>query len=180
MAGCIQTLKMNWRKANASHRPVFVEFWRLPFSFFYSARFQVTGVFCQSAIDSAQNDHATVVQSILANKEMHIQKIRKLFSRFDQQETGVITFAMLEEKLDSSEVREYQKECIRYLYICHVYFQMVCQKLCQNSVSGWGTLEDSNFDRRHCETGRFQPVWRCRQVHSETRTIHQYMIINMQ
>ena len=74
---------------------------------FFSARFQVTGVFCQSAIDSAQNDHATVVQSILANKEMHIQKIRKLFSRFDQQETGVITFAMLEEKLDSSEVREY-------------------------------------------------------------------------
>lgn len=77
------------------------------FLFFYSARFQVTGVFCQSAIDSAQNDHATVVQSILANKEMHIQKIRKLFSRFDQQETGVITFAILEEKLDSSEVREY-------------------------------------------------------------------------
>ena len=75
--------------------------------FFFFARFEVTGVFCQSAIDSAQNDHATVVQSILANKEMHVQKIRKLFSRFDQQETGVITFAMLEEKLDSSEVREY-------------------------------------------------------------------------
>jgi len=27
------------------------------------------GVFCQSAIDSAQNDHANVVQSMLANKE---------------------------------------------------------------------------------------------------------------
>ena len=28
------------------------------------------GVFCQSAIDSAQNDHANVVQSMLANKEV--------------------------------------------------------------------------------------------------------------
>ena len=28
-------------------------------------------------------------------------------------------------------------------YICHIYiyFQMVCQKLCQNSVSGWESLE---------------------------------------
>ena len=35
---------------------------------------------------------------------------------------------------------------ISYLYtyytcICHMYFQMVCQKLCQNSVSGRGPLE---------------------------------------
>ena len=30
---------------------------------------QVTGVFCQSAIESAQQDHATVVQSMLENKE---------------------------------------------------------------------------------------------------------------
>ena len=63
--------------------------------------FQVTGVFCQSAIDSAQNDHATVVQSILANKQMHVNKIRNLFTRFDQQETGVITFAPLAQILDA-------------------------------------------------------------------------------
>ena len=30
----------------------------------------VTGVFCQSAIDSAQNDHAAIVQSILENKDI--------------------------------------------------------------------------------------------------------------
>ena len=28
---------------------------------------------------------------------------------------------------------------------CNRYFQMVCQKLWQNSVSGWGSLEDSNL-----------------------------------
>ena len=30
------------------------------------------------------------------------------------------------------------KYCI---YVCHNYFQMVCQKLCRTSVSGWGSLE---------------------------------------
>ena len=25
----------------------------------------------------------------------------------------------------------------------HIYFRMVCQKLCQNRVSGWGSLEES-------------------------------------
>ena len=32
-----------------------------------------------------------------------------------------------------------------YIYICYIYIhvQMVCQELCQNSVSGWGSLEES-------------------------------------
>ena len=34
-----------------------------------------SGVFCQSAIDSAQNDHANVVQSMLANKEAATQDL---------------------------------------------------------------------------------------------------------
>ena len=28
--------------------------------------------------------------------------------------------------------------------MCHIYFQLVCQKLCQNKGSGWGSLEESN------------------------------------
>ena len=48
-----------------------------------------------------------MVQGILANKKAHVQKIRSLFNKFDQQDMGVITFAMLEEQLDSADVREY-------------------------------------------------------------------------
>ena len=48
-----------------------------------------------------------MVQSILANKKAHVEKIQALFSQFDDRETGVITFAMLEEKIDSPDVREY-------------------------------------------------------------------------
>ena len=43
--------------------------WRWRFEFFWKKCVQVTGVFCQSAIESAQQDHATVVQSMLENKE---------------------------------------------------------------------------------------------------------------
>ena len=48
-----------------------------------------------------------MVQSILANKKAHVEKIQALFSHFDDREMGVITFAMLEEKIDSPDVREY-------------------------------------------------------------------------
>ena len=47
------------------------------------------------------------MQSILANKKAHVERIQALFSQFDDRETGVITFAMLEEKIDSPDVREY-------------------------------------------------------------------------
>ena len=33
-----------------------------------------------------------------------------------------------------------------YIYICHKYFQTVCQKLCQISVEGRGSLKESNYD----------------------------------
>lgn len=63
-------------------------------------------VFCQSAIDGAQNDHASKVHAILANKEAHLEKIHTLFAKFGAQD-GVITFTMFQEKINSPEVREY-------------------------------------------------------------------------
>jgi len=68
----------------------------------------VTGVFCQSAIDSAQQDHASVVQAILEDKEAHVAKIRSLFNQFGGDgDTSVVTYAMFEEKINCPEVREY-------------------------------------------------------------------------
>jgi len=67
----------------------------------------VTGVFCQSAIDSAQSDHTMVMQSILANKEAHIEKIKFLFSEIDAEERGLITYKMFEEKVGDQAVKAY-------------------------------------------------------------------------
>ncbi|CAJ1459289.1 unnamed protein product [Effrenium voratum] len=55
---------------------VWVTFFLFYVAFTYFAVLNVvTAVFCQSAIESAQNDQFTVVQSILANKEKHLQKV---------------------------------------------------------------------------------------------------------
>mmetsp|Transcript_23498 Transcript_23498/g.55446 ORF Transcript_23498/g.55446 Transcript_23498/m.55446 type:complete len:598 (+) Transcript_23498:44-1837(+) len=67
----------------------------------------VTAVFCQSAIESAQSDHFNMLQSMLENKEVHLRKIKALFSELGAEDTGLITFAMFEEKIDNPEVRVY-------------------------------------------------------------------------
>jgi hypothetical protein len=41
---------------------------------------------------------------------------------------------------------KYQIECQKECQIeCHKCFQMICLKLCQNCVSGWGSMEESIF-----------------------------------
>ncbi|CAL1169342.1 unnamed protein product [Cladocopium goreaui] len=56
---------------------VFVFLFYIAFTYFAVLNV-VTGVFCQSAIDSAQNDQTLVLQSILATKQANIEKIRHL------------------------------------------------------------------------------------------------------
>lgn len=87
---------------------VWVVFFLFFIAFTYLAVLNVvTGVFCQSAIESAQTDHALAVQNILANKEAHLSKIRELFISLAGEEDGVITYAMFEQQVHSPEVREY-------------------------------------------------------------------------
>ncbi|CAE7204681.1 unnamed protein product, partial [Symbiodinium sp. KB8] len=87
-------------------------YWGLAFIFYVAFTYfavlnVVTAVFCQSAIESAQKDHATVVQNMLDNKESHLQKLRTLFSKLGAEEAGGITFGMFEQKINSGPVREY-------------------------------------------------------------------------
>ncbi|CAJ1385656.1 unnamed protein product, partial [Effrenium voratum] len=86
--------------------------WVMVFLFYISFTYfavlnVVTGVFCQSAIDSAQSDHDAVLQSILANKQAHIEKIRYLFNEIDAEDTGVITYQMFQNKVGTKEVQTY-------------------------------------------------------------------------
>ncbi|CAE7665595.1 Scn4a, partial [Symbiodinium pilosum] len=82
-------------------------FWFYISFVFFAVLNVLTAVFCQSAIESAQNDHATAVQNMEANKEMHLKKLRALFSQLGNEESGVITFGQFESKIHSPEVREY-------------------------------------------------------------------------
>lgn len=83
---------------------VFVFLFYIAFTYFAVLNV-VTGVFCQSAIDSAQNDQTVVLQSILATKQANIEKIRHLFEKIDVEETGVITYKMIESCVTSDEVQ---------------------------------------------------------------------------
>ncbi|CAJ1403452.1 unnamed protein product [Effrenium voratum] len=67
----------------------------------------ITAVFCESAIESAQNDHAVAVQTVMAHKEVHLRKIRALFEKLGGGDMGVITYANFEEGINSQAVREY-------------------------------------------------------------------------
>ncbi|CAE6951294.1 Cacna1c [Symbiodinium natans] len=98
----------------------------------------VTGVFCQSAIDSAQNDHATLVQSMLANKEAHLHEIRALFSKLGATDSGVITYAMFEEKIDSPAVREYFETLGLDVWDAWSFFKLL-------DLDGGGAVEIEEF-----------------------------------
>lgn len=65
----------------------------------------VTGVFCQSAIDSAQSDHELVMHSIILNKAAHIEKIKSLFHEIDSGERGYITFQKFDENVNNPAVQ---------------------------------------------------------------------------
>jgi len=107
-------------------------------SFTYFAVLNVlTGVFCQSAIESAQNDHATAVQAMMANKEMHLHKIRTLFSQLGD-ETGVITFDQFEAKINSAEVREYFETLGLDVWDAWGFFKML-------DKDGGGSVEIEEF-----------------------------------
>ena len=40
----------------------------------------------------------------------------------------------------------YNSIYLLFFYLSNIHFQMLCQKLCQNNVSGWGSLEDNSVD----------------------------------
>ncbi|CAE7729046.1 CACNA1G [Symbiodinium pilosum] len=99
----------------------------------------VTAVFCQSAIESAQNDHVNIVQSILANKEAHKQKVGQLFNQLGAaDETSGITFAMFEEKINSPEVREYFSAMGLDIWDAWTFFKLL-------DVDGGGEIEVEEF-----------------------------------
>jgi len=120
--------------------------WLLAFLFYVAFTYfavlnVVTGVFCQSAIESAQQDHATVVQSMLENKEAHLSKMRAVFSEI-QASSGSdgdgITFAMLEEKMNEPTVRQYLETLGLDVWDSWSFFKLL-------DTDGGGSIELEEF-----------------------------------
>lgn len=71
----------------------------------------VTGVFCQGAIESAQHDRDMMVQQMLLNKELFVEKLRAqfatMFESIDQSSAGEITLEMFSTHISDSTVQAY-------------------------------------------------------------------------
>eukprot|EP00927_Polykrikos_kofoidii_P084500 TRINITY_DN8915_c0_g2_i1.p1 TRINITY_DN8915_c0_g2~~TRINITY_DN8915_c0_g2_i1.p1 ORF type:complete len:614 (+),score=93.86 TRINITY_DN8915_c0_g2_i1:233-1843(+) len=68
----------------------------------------VTGVFCQSAIVSAQRDRELVIQNLLENKETHVSNIKNqfynMFSNMDKDASGTISVDEFEHHINDEKV----------------------------------------------------------------------------
>ncbi|CAK9081955.1 Sodium channel protein type 10 subunit alpha [Durusdinium trenchii] len=99
----------------------------------------ITAVFCESAIESAQSDQFTVVQSILADKENHLQKVRNLFARLGANaDSGSITFSMLESQINSPAVHEYFTSLGLDIWDAWTFFRLL-------DADGGGEVEVEEF-----------------------------------
>lgn len=84
----------------------YIIFFLVYFIFAYFAVLNVmTGVFCQSAIESAQKDQEMLIQMQLQNKEQYCQRVQALFKKIDDDRSGEITIHELEENLYDVNVK---------------------------------------------------------------------------
>lgn len=67
----------------------------------------VTGVFCQSAIETAQQNEDLVIQTQIANKKVYVDRIKRLFKDMDIDQSGDITIREFEKHLGSDSVQAY-------------------------------------------------------------------------
>merc|ERR1719262_283674 len=64
----------------------------------------MTGVFCQSAIESAAHDQELLIQSQMQDKAHYVSRAKSLFQEIDKGDSGIITIAELEQRLQDSQV----------------------------------------------------------------------------
>lgn len=67
----------------------------------------VTGVVCQGAIESAQQDQEIRVQSQLSQKQTYIKQLEDLFRDIDADRSGTVTLQEFEDRLYDDRLQEY-------------------------------------------------------------------------
>jgi hypothetical protein len=85
-------------------------FWAFVFTFYvvfsvFAVLNVMTGVFCQSAIESAAWDQELVVQAHIQNRSSYIDRAKQLFRKIDDDDSGAITFQELEAGLADPKVQ---------------------------------------------------------------------------
>jgi len=102
---------VSWQEAvdcleYTGHTAVVVFIFFIAFAYFAVLNV-VTGVFCQSAIESTQHDREMVVQNVITNKKLYVEKIKQLFKGMDGNDDGCITLTEFEAHLEDEQVIAY-------------------------------------------------------------------------
>jgi len=102
---------LSWEQAvdplSITH-PLMVVFFLVYIAFTYFAVLNVvTGVFCQTAIESANADQDMVIQAQVAMKNQYIKKLEKLFRSIDIHDTGLLTFNEFEDAMKEEWLQAY-------------------------------------------------------------------------
>eukprot|EP00928_Gymnodinium_smaydae_P014242 TRINITY_DN15187_c0_g2_i1.p1 TRINITY_DN15187_c0_g2~~TRINITY_DN15187_c0_g2_i1.p1 ORF type:complete len:620 (+),score=60.16 TRINITY_DN15187_c0_g2_i1:98-1957(+) len=67
----------------------------------------LTGMFCQSAIESTQLDKELAAMHMMANKNAHIDAMNELFKEIDEDRSGHLTLLELEQALSDERIQAY-------------------------------------------------------------------------
>lgn len=78
------------------------------------------------------------MQSMMANKETHLNKIKQLFKRMGADETGCITFAMFEDKINDPDVRAFFESLDLDIWDAWTFFKLL-------DTDGGGMVEVEEF-----------------------------------
>jgi hypothetical protein len=66
----------------------------------------VTGIFCQSAIQTAQESQDLIVQQQLASKNKFIARVKAVFEEIDEDGSGCITLGELEKYMENEHLKD--------------------------------------------------------------------------
>ena len=129
----------------------------------------MTGVFCNSAIKAAENDHDLAVQSLVQMRKELKEQVTQLFSSIDERGMGQLTISEFERHFDNDAVKELglQVEIPNRMYtvdrvwpgagsqVLVVYSQVLdhtqtCSWLAGDLKSCQGVLRDSENWRGRC------------------------------
>lgn len=67
----------------------------------------LTGVFCQSAIDTVSRDPDLAAQAVIAQRQSYLINLRRVFDMMDKEGTGQITLLQLEDLLSDARMQAY-------------------------------------------------------------------------
>jgi len=88
------------------------DFWLVLFLFYhffstFALMNVITGVFCDGAVEGAQQDHTEVLAAHVASSQLYVNRFKALFRHIDTDNKGIISADELEQHLDDEEVQAY-------------------------------------------------------------------------